>query len=197
MERIAIIGWGSLIWELDRLAARVEGDWQRGAGPMLPIEFSRVSKKRLGALTACLDPVHGTDCATHVIRSTRTTVLRAAVDLALREQAAPTRIGLVAPARGLLQGRDGRVCSRVAAWCRETGHDAAVWTDLEANFETVAGRTFAPAAAAAYLAGLEGASRVMAVRYVANAPAETDTKLRRHLAGLDWWREAASATGAA
>ncbi|MGF1553841.1 MAG: hypothetical protein ACFBWO_15285 [Paracoccaceae bacterium] len=191
MERIAIVGWGSLVWELEGLAARVAGDWAMGAGPVLPIEFSRVSRKRLGALTACIDPVHGDDCATHVVRSTRTSVLRAAIDLALRERAPPCRIGLVAPARGLLQGRDGRVCTRLAAWCRETGHDAAVWTDLEPNFEAATGRPFGLGAAADYLAALDGAARASAVGYVEKAPRETDTALRRHLAGLDWWREAA------
>jgi hypothetical protein len=193
MERIAVIGWGSLVWELGGLAARVEGDWRRGEGPVLPIEFSRVSAKRLGALTACIDPAHGADCPTHVVRSTRTSVLRAAIDLALRERAPPLRIGLVAPARGLLQGRDGRVCTRVAAWCRETGHDAAVWTDLVPNFAEATGRPFGIEAATDYLARLDGAARRAAVGYVENAPAETDTPLRRHLARLDWWREAAAA----
>jgi hypothetical protein len=36
---IAIIGYGSLIWDLADLAAHVEGPWRRGAGPHLPVEF--------------------------------------------------------------------------------------------------------------------------------------------------------------
>src|SRR5437868_4323624 len=43
--RIAIIGWGSLIWCLGAL--QIKSCWHRD-GPALPIEFARVSKgKRL------------------------------------------------------------------------------------------------------------------------------------------------------
>jgi hypothetical protein len=30
------------------------------------------------------------------------------------------------------------------------------------------------------------------VRYIENAPIETDTPMRRHLSGLDWWRAKAA-----
>lgn len=39
--RISILGWGSLIWDWRHLP--ITGDWQRG-GPVLPIEFSRISR---------------------------------------------------------------------------------------------------------------------------------------------------------
>lgn len=38
--RIAVIGWGSLIWDLRDLD--IEGEWNTD-GPLLPIEFARVS----------------------------------------------------------------------------------------------------------------------------------------------------------
>jgi hypothetical protein len=40
--KIAILAWGSLIW--DRRDLQIAGDWQAG-GPIVKIEFSRVSKK--------------------------------------------------------------------------------------------------------------------------------------------------------
>ncbi len=41
--KIAILGWGSLIW--DRRDLQIAGDWQQG-GPVLPIEFSRIYPTR-------------------------------------------------------------------------------------------------------------------------------------------------------
>ena len=43
---IAILGYGSLIWDLEILAPHVAGNWEMRAGPSLPMEFSRISKKR-------------------------------------------------------------------------------------------------------------------------------------------------------
>ena len=69
--RIAVIGWGSLIWDLDDLAPKVEGEWRMRAGPALPFEFSLVSRKRKMGLAVCLDPENGDECPTHVIASRR------------------------------------------------------------------------------------------------------------------------------
>lgn len=56
--RIAILGWGSLLWEGGQEFDTWHGPWQYD-GPTLKLEFSRVSKKRLGALTlAELDQLH-------------------------------------------------------------------------------------------------------------------------------------------
>ncbi|MEM8819630.1 MAG: hypothetical protein AAGE90_08900, partial [Pseudomonadota bacterium] len=74
--RFAIIGWGSLIWDMDGLERHVTGDWAMSAGPALPLEFSRVSAKRLGGLAVCIDPEHGVDCPSHVIASRRGCLLR-------------------------------------------------------------------------------------------------------------------------
>ena len=52
--RIAIIAWGSLVW--DPRTLQIKGDWV-ASGPELDIEFSRVSKD--GRLTLVIDPVNG------------------------------------------------------------------------------------------------------------------------------------------
>ena len=60
--KIAILGWGSLIWdkqpEFDNQHA---DDWQYD-GPCLKLEFSRVSERRNNALTLVLDPDNGKCC---------------------------------------------------------------------------------------------------------------------------------------
>lgn len=70
--RIAILGWGSLIWHPRDLP--ISGDWQPG-GPVLPIEFSRISdnglpapqstaSRQAGRLTLVIDERHGADVPT-------------------------------------------------------------------------------------------------------------------------------------
>ena len=75
MSRIAILGWGSLIWDLEILAPHVAGDWLMEAGPSLPMEFSRISPKRKLGLVVCLDPVVGVECTTNVVESTKSDIL--------------------------------------------------------------------------------------------------------------------------
>ncbi|MGG7565272.1 hypothetical protein ACQ5SO_03790 [Rhodovulum sp. DZ06] len=191
--RIAIIGWGSLIWDLDDLAPHVEGAWRMGGGPALPLEFSRISPKRLMGLAVCIDEGWGAPCPTHAIRSARRDVAAAREDLARRERAPLGLIGQVCLRTGLAEGPGAGV---VADWARAVGAAGAVWTGLRPNFAEHAGRAFDHDAAEAWVLGLEGASRDEAVRYLENAPAQTDTPLRRRLASRDWWRAEAARVAA-
>lgn len=60
--RIAILGWGSLLWD----KAEVEFDQQHAEwkfdGPALKLEFSRKSSSRLNALTLVIDALNGHEC---------------------------------------------------------------------------------------------------------------------------------------
>ena len=189
----AILGWGSLLWDLDDLAAKVRGAWAIRGGPRLPLEFSRISPKRLMSLVVVIDPDSGAPCPTHAIASIRDDVHAAAEDLRARERApAPDFIGAVCRASGFRRAGDPAIAEAVARWCAATGARGAVWTDLPRNFEAETGAPFSVAAGLAYLRGLEGASAAEARRYINGAPRETDTPLRRALAAQDWWREAQS-----
>ncbi len=185
--RIAILGWGSLIWDLDTLAPYVTGDWQMTAGPRLPMEFSRISPKRKMGLVVCLDPEDGEACTTHAIRSTRTDIAAAVTDLAQRERARDHMIGAVT-ADGLRKGRMAEVCTIVANWCDTNGWDGAVWTDLEANFHAQTARRFSVDEGISYLRTLPDENLTEAHRYISNAPIHTDTPLRRALSEDDWWQ---------
>jgi hypothetical protein len=187
VSRIAIIGWGSLIWDLDNLAPRVSGDWQMRGGPRLPMEFSRVSAKRGRALVVCLDPDHGAKCPTHVIASSRSTIEETARDLAARERSPLLRIGC-ADTVGRSHGRMPEVREAVALWCRRNHWAGAVWTDLEPNFRTRTGKAFSVANGQAYLQSLSGDSLAEAVAYIRNAPETTRTPLRDALAADPWWQ---------
>lgn len=191
--RIAVIGWGSLIWDLDDLAPKVEGAWLMGGGPVLPMEFSRVSPKRLQALAVCLDPKYGDPCQTNAIISFRDDIHEAAEDLRARERAQRIdQIGHIHPASGALHTRIPALGPILAEWCEVTGAAGAVWTDLDDNFEGITRIPFTLPNAVTYLNGLTGASREEAVRYITLAPAATDTPLRRALMEVAWWRKEAA-----
>jgi hypothetical protein len=188
MNGYAILGWGSLIWDLENLAPHVWGDWAMGAGPALPMEFTRVSPKRKGALAVCLDAVHGVGCATNAIASAKDGIGAVVSDLARRERAPEERIGAVCLASGQASGTSPEVVAGVRRWCLAEGWAGAVWTDLPSNFEDHLGEVFSVPRAVSYLRCLTGDSLDEAVRYIENAPAATDTPLRRALSADDWWR---------
>lgn len=185
--RFAVIGWGSLIWDLDTLAPHVELPWLMRAGPALSMEFTRVSPKRKMGLAVCLDPVDGVPCPTHVVPSARGDIHAVRADLAARERTDHTNIGALCLGTGVDDGNPAIVVT-VRAWCLEHGWQGAVWTDITPNYAQHHGRAFDVAHAMAYLQGLRGESRDEAVRYIENAPLTTDTPLRRALSLEDWWQ---------
>jgi len=185
--RIAILAWGSLLWDLDDLAPHVAGAWRLRGGPRLPMEFSRVSAKRLRGLTVCLDPAAGVPCTTHAIASRRLDLHAARDDLARRERAPVSRIGW-ALANGVGESRLPAVVDAVVAWCRAGGWEGAAWTDLEPNFVEATGTHFTVTAGQEYLRALRGDSLAEAFRYIRKAPPSTRTPLRRALAADPWWR---------
>ena len=195
MGEYAILGWGSLLWDLDNLRPHVRGDWRLGGGPALPMEFTRISPKRKLGLVVCLDPLHGVPCTTHAIASVRTEIAAVIADLAARERAPAERIGAVCLPTGHRQGRIPEVTAAVADWCGVQGLAGAVWTDLESNFTEMRGEDFDIPRAAAYLRTLTGDSLDEAVRYIQNAPVATDTPLRRALAADAWWQGEARRLG--
>jgi hypothetical protein len=188
MRGYAVIGWGSLIWDLEILTPHVAGPWAMRAGPRLPMEFTRVSPKRKMGLVVCLDARHGVPCATHAISSRKTRIAEVVADLAARERAVEDHVGRVCLATGEAHGATPEVIDAVADWCRATGRTGAVWTDLPSNFDQHLGEGFSIPRAVSYLQGLAGESLDEAVRYIENAPSDTDTPLRRHLAADAWWR---------
>ena len=191
--RIAVIGWGSLIWDLDNLAPFVTGDWMMGAGPSLPFEFTRVSPKRKMGLAVCLDYTNGDPCPTNAILSIRDDIDEAAEELRARERAKVIDyIGMIHPASGARRSSIPEVADIFADWCRRTGAAGAVWTDLGGNFEEDRGTSFSVPRAIGYLKTLNGESLIEAVRYIEYAPAATNTPLRRALAKDEWWRAQAA-----
>ena len=188
MHRYAIIGFGSLIWDLDTLRPQIAGPWEYYTGPTLPLEFSLVSQKRNRALALVIDLEHGTPCPTCIIKSRRNAVAEAVIDLAAREHAPIKAIGYYDRGSGDGWSYSRSILKRLRDWLELSPWDGAVWTDGASNFRAATGIEFSVGGACEYLHSLSDASLVEAKHYIENAPDRVDTPLRRALAQDSWWR---------
>lgn len=123
--RIAIIGWGYLIW--DPRALDLASEWHPD-GPLLPLEFARFADppRLLPVLVegAPLQP-------TLWVQSGKRSVLAAAADLAVREGVGTQDIGHWSRPDGM---RPSHGCEAVIRqWVESRGLDGAVWRAVEPN----------------------------------------------------------------
>jgi hypothetical protein len=137
--RLTLLGWGSLIWDSRPEFDRYRGDWQVD-GPVLPLEFSRVSESRKGALTLVIDPRNGSLCQTAFALSKRQDPDDAIADLRCRE-------GTIMKRMGFYFVDNSRSCTpevpeTVAPWALKKGFDVVIWTGLQSNFKQETGKDF-------------------------------------------------------
>ena len=178
--RIAILGWGSLIW--DRRDLMLAGPF-RPTGPSLPLEFSRVSLDR--RLTLVIDEDRGTPCATYAAPSIHTDLDQAIDNLRLREGMPGSEgVGFI-DTQGHTRNdtawqRHPRALATIQTWATRNGYRSVIWTALASNFHEpdMAGVPFSVEAAMAYLAALDDERLGTALRYFRNAPPEIRTALR-------------------
>lgn len=180
--RIAILGWGSLNWRIGCL--RLASPWQLG-GPVLPIEFSRVSNDK--RLTLVIDEQSGQAVPTRYALSACASLEQARLNLQTREETPfLDRIGYVDLRSGacsaFAQQQHPDACRVIEAWGRGMHLDAVVWTALGPNFQERNQGLFSISAALQHLEGLSGEARAKAFEYFAKAPLEVMTPLRRALA---------------
>lgn len=176
--RIAIIGWGSIVWKLGDL--QVVDDWNN-QGPKLNVEFSRVSKD--GRLTLVIDPENGVEVGTYFAQSIRSDLGHAIADLRDREGTVRRRIGFVDRKNGessKLEFSDHiDVFGNIGKWCDSQSFDAAVWTALPPQFKEQTGKEFNIENAITYLKCLPLSARKNALEYIRKAPDEVMTPLRQ------------------
>jgi hypothetical protein len=187
MKKIAVLGWGSLVWEPGGLNAAPKF---ASNGPLLPIEFCRVSDD--GRLTLVIDETYGALCATYSAPSAIQDLDAAIDNLRLREGMPNARgIGFVETASGkqsdIALQRHPEAVATIAAWATSNSYDAVIWTALASNFDEPdkGGEPFSVTAAIRYLETLEGrdaAKFAWALAYVRNAPPEVQTPVRQEVA---------------
>lgn len=184
--KIAIIGWGSLIWCPGSL--RLSSLW-RGDGPKLPIEFARISSDERLTLV-----VHsqGQKVTTYWAFSAFQAMPDAIRNLRERENCGSRCIGTLQrgklPARGYTQ--------QIKIWLDAHGDvDAVIWTALPSNWQEKRKKKFTIKDALAYLAELEargqtaGAALSRTREYIRNTPSQIQTRLRRKISRNKEWAD--------
>lgn len=187
--KIAVIGWGSLIWKPGSENAKLnlmDCMWKKN-GPKLPVEYGRISSK--DRLTLVLvnnaEPIQ-TYWTTHKDNDLQT----AKNNLASREGTVNGNIEAVFQGDIQAEGIKGVV----ASWLGTINYDAAIYTNLKSNFKAHFGQTFSPELAVAYLKDLNNREiAICAKEYFVKTPPQIITVTSKKIAdGLGWEREGIS-----
>jgi len=176
--KIAVIGWGSLIW--NRRDLKIAEDWITGGGPTLPIEFSRVSKDC--RLTLVIDHVNGVEVKTRYAISSFSNLHDAIENLRIREDAESSKpIGYINLRNGQNRAKGAAGAETIRAWARDAQVEAVIWSDFQPNFKEQTECEFSVDNGVRYLLNLPRRARENAFDYIRKAPEEVDTPLRRKL----------------
>ena len=175
--KIAILGWGSLIWDQRDLPTL--GVWQKG-GPVLPIEFSRISSD--GRLTLVIDEKNGVPVKTRYVESGSGTLGQAIEDLRKREGTSKSMIGVAS--KTINNAKAGS--DTIKDWAVDNKWDGVIWTGLPSNFEDIKNVPFTVENGLTYLKGLGAEKRAKAWEYIERAPEEVVTPLRQALVEKGW-----------
>lgn len=169
--KIACLGWGSLIWDSRELNIQKE-KWLED-GPVLPIEFSRISSD--GRVTLVIDK-----------QAASVNVLWAEMEQDNQKEAVC-----------LLAKREGTKCENIHSvavdettnddiktiiinWLKETGFDAAIWTGLTPKEENSKKRP-SDVEIVKHLKNLDECDKKRAGEYIRRAPAQITTAYRTRI----------------
>ena len=189
MTNIAILGWGSLLWDTSHKDFDEQREDWRFDGPALKLEFSRKSaKRRLNALTLVIDPTHGQSCQVAYALSKRASSEQAIADLCAREETGKKYIGCCFADRSRCQGRDANSIDVIFQWAKDRSIDVVLWTDLPGSFDGVPKKDFLNAAVN-HIQQLPPEGKAMAAEYVWRAPDFIETHLRETLQSEPWFKK--------
>jgi len=190
---IAILGWGSLLWDL-----RPEFDgfekqhdaWQYN-GPCLRLEFSRISQSRKDALTLVVESEpNGAPCTVAYAMSKRQELEDAICDLRCREGTTVANIGVYRSTDPVKSpDHQPEAISAIQSWAIEKKFEAVVWTNLVSNFEekSKTKKSFSVAEAVIHLQSLTPEGKSKAAEYIWRAPAFIQAPLRTALQTDPWF----------
>src|SRR5690606_17938939 len=129
--KIAILAWGSLVWQPKELKYDKSFGW-KSDGPILPIEFARISKD--GRLTLVITS-NGTKVPTLYTLSDYKTIDEAVLDLALREGSGRKNIGWYDKSKNEFSPEKIACKDEIREWIKDRDFDAVIWTNLGENWK--------------------------------------------------------------
>jgi len=184
---IAVIGWGSLIW--CRGSLRIRTKW-RGDGPVLPIEFARVSED--GRLTLVIHP--GSAPQPTYWALSELDELRAARRNLKEREGCPLANIHYFPLDEASPSIPPEVETELGSWLpKHKGVEAVIWTGLKTNWEEKFDkRAFSIDEAVRHLEKLDEERRQAratydrAKEYVQNAPPSIQTEVRKLMRERGW-----------
>ncbi|WP_298541895.1 hypothetical protein [uncultured Aquimarina sp.] len=171
--KIAVLAWGSLIWNPQTL--KINKDWNED-GPMLPIEFARISNN--GRLTLVIKP---NSKAVQVLWTLMDldNLEEARINLQKREETPSVeRIGFVSLINSTKSSKYEGISEVITKWAMEKKLDAVIWTDLGVKFKDKLNKEFNPNNVLNYLKNLPSDKKVKAKEYIIKAPKQIRTEIR-------------------
>lgn len=182
--KIAILGWGSLIWNPKSLSYNKTFGWQMD-GPLLPIEFSRISND--GRLTLVITE-EGEKVNALYAFSNCNNLDEAILDLTLREGTIKRRIGFYNKITDEVFPKDFKYTSDIKSWISNKEIDVVIWTNLGEKWKTKNDKVIASDFRVDYLKKLKGYSAVIAEEYIRKTPKQIKTKFRKIIEDeLKWY----------
>lgn len=183
--KIAILGWGSLIWQPKDLKFDTNIGWKEN-GPVLPIEFARISKD--GRLTLVITP-NGTEVPTLCAVSSFDNLDLAVLNLAVREGSGRKSIGSYNKSKDEFSPIDFSFKDNIKNWIQTTDFDAVIWTNLpeKLNLENVTKTEKDPDGRIKYLQNLKGTQSALAEEYIRNTPKQIATTYRKQIIETLGW----------
>lgn len=190
--KIALLGWGSLLWDHRAEFDAHHEHWEL-EGPHLKLEFSRVSRTRNGALTLVLDSENGKSCQIAYSLSKRKDPDDAICDLRCREGTILRNIGFYFADGSRQQSRDDEVLQTIKVWALKKSIDAVIWSDLASNFahNSKVQKPFSVQNALLHIQALDVEGKVRTAEYVWRAPDFIQTPLRDALRSQPWFHDMA------
>ena len=183
--KIAILGWGSLIWLPKDLKFDENIGWKEN-GSVLPIEFARISKD--GRLTLVITP-NGTEVPTLYSVSSFDSLDLAVLNLAVREGSGRKSIGYYDKTKDEFSPIDFLFKENIKNWIQTSDFDAVIWTNLpeKLNLENMTKTEKDPDGRINYLQNLKGSESALAEEYIRNTPKQIATKYRTQIIKTLGW----------
>jgi hypothetical protein len=159
-------------------------------GPILPLEFSRISGDR--RLTLVIDQTHGIPCPTLYAESSESSLEAAIENLRMREGTNLRGIGCAVTitetisASSIARHKDS--AERILEWAKSNNFDATIWTALNSNFQERSAQNapFSVSAAVNHVCSLDDAPKDAALNYIRKAPACVETPFRKAIESMTY-----------
>ena len=173
--RIAILVWGSLYWDKRNLETTDEWFYD---GPVLPIEFARISNGN--RLTLVIKPTFDNVTTLYAI-SAHDTLVAARENLHSREGTENiNNIGFIDFTTNTQQVRQANafIIDVLRQWNTESNFDAIIWSDFSPRFSDAINQQFTLQNVITFIDNLPEPEKRSALQYIRNTPHQINTRFR-------------------